>query len=116
NSNTIPNEDVVTRSAHRNCDTIPNEVVATKSEQKYLDTISNEAIQKNSELFLDELNVGVTGTIVLMFCRIWDVNAVTGRYLSTDFVVSDGKSVETASRITRRYRDLSSDDIRERQR
>ncbi|KAL6513881.1 hypothetical protein OROHE_019337 [Orobanche hederae] len=26
-----------------------------------------------------------------MICRKWDVNAVTGRYLSTDFLISDGK-------------------------
>ncbi|KAL6525939.1 hypothetical protein OROHE_015463 [Orobanche hederae] len=42
-------------------------------------------------LYLDELKVDVTGTIVVMICRIWDVNAVSGRYLSTDFVVSDSK-------------------------
>lgn len=45
----------------------------------------------NRLLFLDDLDVGVTGTIVVMVCRSWDVNAVTGRYLSTDFVVSDSK-------------------------
>ncbi|KAL6549107.1 hypothetical protein OROHE_008952 [Orobanche hederae] len=42
-------------------------------------------------LYLDDLKVDVTGTIVVMICRIWDVNAVSGRYLSTDFVVSDSK-------------------------
>ncbi|GJT79887.1 reverse transcriptase domain-containing protein [Tanacetum coccineum] len=41
-------------------------------------------------LFLDKLQVDVTG-IVVMICRKWDVNAVMGRYLSTDFVVSDAK-------------------------
>ncbi|GKE47624.1 hypothetical protein Tco_1478882, partial [Tanacetum coccineum] len=40
-------------------------------------------------LFLDKLQVDVTRTVVVMICRKWDVNAVTGRYLSTDFVVSD---------------------------
>ncbi|KAL6542407.1 hypothetical protein OROMI_024009 [Orobanche minor] len=29
--------------------------------------------------------------IVAMVCRKWDVNAVTGRYLSTDFLISDGR-------------------------
>ncbi|GJR01605.1 DNA helicase PIF1, ATP-dependent [Tanacetum coccineum] len=37
-------------------------------------------------LFLDQLGVDVTGTIVVMIGRVWDVNVVTGRYLSTDFV------------------------------
>ncbi|GJZ99937.1 ribonuclease H-like domain-containing protein, partial [Tanacetum coccineum] len=37
------------------------------------------------------LDVDVTSTIVVMVERVWDVNAVTGRYLSTDFVVSDSK-------------------------
>ncbi|GKE43211.1 ABC transporter B family member 25 [Tanacetum coccineum] len=44
-----------------------------------------------SHLFLDQLEVDLTGTIVVMIGRVWDVNAVTGRYLSTDFVVSDSK-------------------------
>ncbi|KAL6587669.1 hypothetical protein OROMI_000647 [Orobanche minor] len=35
--------------------------------------------------------VDVTGTIEVMICRMWDVNTITGRYLSTDFVVSDAK-------------------------
>ncbi|GKD58080.1 hypothetical protein Tco_1295589 [Tanacetum coccineum] len=42
-------------------------------------------------LLLDQLDVDVTGTIVVMVRRVWDVNAVTGCYLSTDFVVSDSK-------------------------
>ncbi|GKB84180.1 replication protein A 70 kDa DNA-binding subunit C-like protein [Tanacetum coccineum] len=42
-------------------------------------------------LFLDQLEVDVTGTIVVMIGRVWDVNAATGRYLSTNFVVSDSK-------------------------
>ncbi|GKC73472.1 ATP-dependent DNA helicase PIF1-like protein [Tanacetum coccineum] len=43
------------------------------------------------QLFSKKLELGVTGTIVLMFCRMWDVYAATGRYLSTDFVVCDSK-------------------------
>ncbi|GJR80625.1 reverse transcriptase domain-containing protein [Tanacetum coccineum] len=43
------------------------------------------------QLFLEKLELGVTGTIVLMVCRMWDVYASTGRYLSTDFVVCDAK-------------------------
>ncbi|GJX40662.1 uncharacterized mitochondrial protein-like protein [Tanacetum coccineum] len=45
-----------------------------------------------ADLFLDQLQVDVTGTVVVMICCKWDVNAVTGRYLSTDFVVSDAKN------------------------
>ncbi|GJZ08211.1 DNA helicase PIF1, ATP-dependent [Tanacetum coccineum] len=46
---------------------------------------------QQAPLFLDQLEVDVTGTIVVMIGRIWDVNTITGRYLSTDFVVSDYK-------------------------
>ncbi|GJX17952.1 ATP-dependent DNA helicase PIF2 [Tanacetum coccineum] len=37
------------------------------------------------------MELGATGTIVVMICMMWDVNAATGRYLSTDFIVSDIK-------------------------
>ena len=47
--------------------------------------------QANNQLFLDALDVGVTGTVVVMICRKWDVNATSGRYISTDFIVSDAK-------------------------
>ena len=43
----------------------------------------------NGDLFLEQLDAGVSGIIVVMICRMWYVNAVSGRYLSTDFVVSD---------------------------
>nr|GEX81298.1 hypothetical protein [Tanacetum cinerariifolium] len=43
------------------------------------------------ELFLDQLGVNLTGNIIVMLSRMWDVSAVIGRYLSTDFVVSDAK-------------------------
>ncbi|GKA85114.1 DNA helicase PIF1, ATP-dependent [Tanacetum coccineum] len=57
---------------------------------------ANKGVEKcepsqKAPLFLDQLEVDVTGTIVVMIGRIWDVNAITGRYLSTDFVVSDSK-------------------------
>ncbi|GJX15802.1 nucleic acid-binding, OB-fold protein, partial [Tanacetum coccineum] len=45
----------------------------------------------NHNFSWEKLEVGVTGTIVLMFCRMWDVYAATGRYLRTDFVVCDSK-------------------------
>ncbi|GJZ32046.1 hypothetical protein Tco_0577482 [Tanacetum coccineum] len=41
------------------------------------------------ELMLNQLELGATGTIVVMICRMWDVNSSTGRYMSTDFIVSD---------------------------
>nr|GEU94767.1 hypothetical protein [Tanacetum cinerariifolium] len=44
-----------------------------------------------SPVALKKLEVDVTSTIVVMIGRVWDVNAVTGRYLSTDFIVSDSK-------------------------
>ncbi|GKA34784.1 hypothetical protein Tco_0721213 [Tanacetum coccineum] len=43
------------------------------------------------QLFLENLELGLTGTIVLMFYRMWDVYAAMGHYLSTDFVVCDSK-------------------------
>ena len=45
----------------------------------------------NGVLFLEQLDTGVSGSIVVMICRMWDVNTTTGRYLSTDFVACDAK-------------------------
>ncbi|KAL6549374.1 hypothetical protein OROHE_008491 [Orobanche hederae] len=53
--------------------------------------MSIQPTQSKNPIFLDELNVNVSGPIVAMVCRKWDVNAVTGRYLSTDFLISDGR-------------------------
>ncbi|GJX30592.1 reverse transcriptase domain-containing protein [Tanacetum coccineum] len=47
--------------------------------------------QSNPHLFLDELKVDETGSVIVMIGRVWDVTATTGRYLSKDFVVSDSK-------------------------
>ncbi|GKD42126.1 reverse transcriptase domain-containing protein [Tanacetum coccineum] len=52
-------------------------------------SISNTSISE--PLMLDQLELGVTATIVVMICRMWGVNSATGRYLSTDFIVSDEK-------------------------
>nr|GEW99138.1 hypothetical protein [Tanacetum cinerariifolium] len=41
------------------------------------------------DLMLNQLELGATGTIVVMICRMWDVNSSTRQYLSTDFIVSD---------------------------
>ncbi|GJZ27241.1 hypothetical protein Tco_0571494 [Tanacetum coccineum] len=43
------------------------------------------------DLFLDQLCVDVTGTIIVMIGHVWDVSGVSGRYLSTDFVMCDAK-------------------------
>ncbi|KAL6517891.1 hypothetical protein OROMI_033592 [Orobanche minor] len=40
---------------------------------------------------LDQLEEGDEGPIVVIICRKWDVHNINGRYLSTDFVVSDEK-------------------------
>nr|GEX98493.1 hypothetical protein [Tanacetum cinerariifolium] len=39
----------------------------------------------------EELEVDLTGTIIVMIGKVWDVNAVTGHYLSTYLVVSDSR-------------------------
>nr|GEU91103.1 hypothetical protein [Tanacetum cinerariifolium] len=67
-----------------------NDVQQAKTDLVVVGT-SSEPVQKRKELFLDELAEGVNETVVVMVCRSWDVHAVTGRYLSTDFVLSDAK-------------------------
>nr|GFC32707.1 hypothetical protein [Tanacetum cinerariifolium] len=42
----------------------------------------SEATQTSSELYLDELTHGVTGKIIVMICRSWDVHIITGRYVN----------------------------------
>nr|GEX06859.1 hypothetical protein [Tanacetum cinerariifolium] len=49
-------------------------------------------LKKRCELYLDELTLGAAGVITVMICRSWDVQTLTGRYVSTDFVMSDAKS------------------------
>ncbi|KAL6535830.1 hypothetical protein OROHE_012674 [Orobanche hederae] len=57
--------------------------------------MSKAATQSKAQIFLDELDLNVMGLIVAMICRKWDVNAVTGRYLCTDFLISDGSGGNT---------------------
>ncbi|GJW86164.1 reverse transcriptase domain-containing protein [Tanacetum coccineum] len=52
---------------------------------------STSAARNETELLLKQLDLGVTGTIMVMVCRMWDVHAATGRYLSTDLIFSDAK-------------------------
>ena len=54
-----------------------------------------------SEMFLDELKLEASGTIVVMLCRAWDANASTnGRYLGTNFLVSDAKVYSSSFKKT----------------
>ncbi|GJX13490.1 ATP-dependent DNA helicase PIF1-like protein [Tanacetum coccineum] len=53
--------------------------------------MSASAAANQKELMLNELDLGVTSMVIAMIYRIWDVNCSTGRYLSTDFIVSDRK-------------------------
>ncbi|KAJ0942652.1 hypothetical protein HanPSC8_Chr03g0094521 [Helianthus annuus] len=43
------------------------------------------------QMALADLREGSTSPITVMFCRKWDVTSVNGRYMSTDYVVSDKK-------------------------
>ncbi|XP_035845903.1 uncharacterized protein LOC110943712 [Helianthus annuus] len=45
----------------------------------------------SSYMFLSELREGSTGPIMIMVCRKWDVTSVNGRYMSTDYIVTDIK-------------------------
>nr|GEV60904.1 hypothetical protein [Tanacetum cinerariifolium] len=75
-----------------NAATTKLETRAAHMSSKYAHTKSEtEVAPTQFDLFLDQLKVDVIGTIVVMINRMWDVNAVTKRYLSTDFVVSDAK-------------------------
>ncbi|GJV17809.1 replication protein A 70 kDa DNA-binding subunit C-like protein [Tanacetum coccineum] len=52
-------------------------------------------------VLLNQLELGATGTIVVMIYSMWDVNSATGRYLSTDFIVSDIKVNKEEFRVMR---------------
>ncbi|GJR36846.1 replication protein A 70 kDa DNA-binding subunit C-like protein [Tanacetum coccineum] len=53
------------------------------------------------ELMLNQLELGASGTIVVMICRMCDVNSFTGRYLSTDFIMSDKEPNKEDFRVMR---------------
>ncbi|GKA39605.1 reverse transcriptase domain-containing protein [Tanacetum coccineum] len=63
--------------------------------------MSTSTTSNSKPLMLDQLELGVTGTIVVMICRMWDVNSATGRYLSSDFIVSDEKLNKDDFRVLR---------------
>lgn len=56
-----------------------------------INIMAAEIVSPKDVMFLDELKLDETGTIVVMLCRMWDINAPSGRYLSADFLVSDSK-------------------------
>ena len=56
-----------------------------------INIMAAEIVSPKDVMFLDELKLDETGTIFVMLCRVWDINAPSGRYLSTDFLVSDSK-------------------------
>ncbi|GKD34561.1 hypothetical protein Tco_1250070, partial [Tanacetum coccineum] len=79
----------ITLRKHITLSKISNKVAVSKSKTQATDMTKSS--QPSSLLFLDHLDVDVSGTIMVTIGRMWDVNAITGRYLSTDFVVSNSK-------------------------
>ncbi|KAL6547418.1 hypothetical protein OROMI_023139 [Orobanche minor] len=53
--------------------------------------MSKQPKKHSPDYTLDQLKEGYEGPIVVMICRKWDVHTINGRYLSTDFVISDEK-------------------------
>nr|GEZ05769.1 hypothetical protein [Tanacetum cinerariifolium] len=84
----IPNEAADVSSEVEISSNMPDTKNVVKKKQDKPDKGS----ESNSELFLDQLGLDLTGTIIVMLGRMWDVSAVTGRYLSTGFVMSDAKN------------------------
>ena len=54
-------------------------------------TMSKAVAQAKSQVYLDQLDLDVTGPIVAMVCKKWDINDAIGRYLSTNFLIYDSK-------------------------
>ncbi|XP_021974575.1 uncharacterized protein LOC110869644 [Helianthus annuus] len=53
--------------------------------------VNTSEIGVANQLVLADLREGTTGPITVMVCRKWDVTSVNGRFMSTDYVVSDIK-------------------------
>ncbi|GJV48581.1 replication protein A 70 kDa DNA-binding subunit C-like protein [Tanacetum coccineum] len=53
--------------------------------------VSAGILRIKPDLFLDQLRVDVTGTIIVMIFHVWDVSAVSGRYLMTNFAMKPNK-------------------------
>nr|GEW64895.1 hypothetical protein [Tanacetum cinerariifolium] len=84
---------------------ISSDMNVTKNVVKRKQDNPDKGSKSNSELFLDQLGLNMTGTIIMMLGRMWDVSAVTHRYLSTDFVVSDAKGnmIHCSAKATMSY-------------
>ncbi|KAJ0548059.1 putative nucleic acid-binding, replication factor A [Helianthus annuus] len=54
-------------------------------------SVNTSGIGVGNQLGLADLREGSTGPITVMVCRKWDVTSVNGRFMSTDYVVSDTK-------------------------
>ncbi|KAL6529133.1 hypothetical protein OROHE_014877 [Orobanche hederae] len=65
--------------------------------------MSKAATQSKAQVFLDELDLNISGPIVAMICRKWDVNAVTGHYLNTDFRYLMGRVIPCIALQSRRH-------------
>nr|GEX75397.1 hypothetical protein [Tanacetum cinerariifolium] len=70
---------------------ISSNMPVTKNVVKRKQDKPDKGLESNLELFLDQFGLNLTGNIIVMLSRMWDVSAVIGRYLSIDFVVSDAK-------------------------
>nr|GEX40805.1 hypothetical protein [Tanacetum cinerariifolium] len=66
---------------------ILSDMPVTKNVVKRKQDKPDKGSGSNSELFLDQLGQDLTGIIILMLGKMWDVSAVTDRYLSTNFIV-----------------------------
>ena len=64
---------------------------STSSIYTFCTIMSNSNKKQVKNYTLDQLKEGIDGPVVVMICRTWDVHNINGRYLSTDFVVSDEK-------------------------
>lgn len=66
---------------------LPNDIVS------FPDTFFMAAAfaQAGSYILLQDLAQGSTGPVLVMVSRKWDVNNTNGRYISSDFLLSDNK-------------------------
>ncbi|XP_071694204.1 uncharacterized protein [Rutidosis leptorrhynchoides] len=48
-------------------------------------------VEQRAHMDLDELEEGKDAEVTIMVCRCWDTYTAYGKYLSTDFIVSDKK-------------------------
>nr|GEV35910.1 hypothetical protein [Tanacetum cinerariifolium] len=64
-------------------------------------TLCNEEFASKPEgANVERTRPGCNGMVVVKICQMWDVNSSTGRYLSTDFIVSDRKPADVVGYVT----------------